>query len=218
VQFLNGTPLKSAVLRLLGMKVGKRVFDDGASFPEKSFVTIGDHATLNAASGAQTHSQEDGAFKSAPTVLGAGVTLGVASFVHYGVTIGDGAVVAADSFLMKGEQVPPGEYWAGNPAQPAEPFADRHEPDQPAAGRGGQVITLTPAPAAPTRRSGIGALLYSLALAVAAVFLLAEPGWDLAWRGVGVGAIVVAACVETATITRRRGRAVRTPERTPIDA
>jgi acetyltransferase-like isoleucine patch superfamily enzyme len=37
--------------------------------------------------------------------------------VHYGVTMEDGAVLAADSFLMKGETVPPGARWGGNPAR-----------------------------------------------------------------------------------------------------
>ena len=55
----------------------------------------------------QCHSQEDGTFKSDRTTIGAGCTLGVGAFVHYGVTMGDGAVLAADSFLMKGEEVPP---------------------------------------------------------------------------------------------------------------
>ena len=55
----------------------------------------------------QCHSQEDGAFKSDRTSLGAGCTLGVGAFVHYGVTMGDGAVLAPDSFLMKGEEMPP---------------------------------------------------------------------------------------------------------------
>jgi acetyltransferase-like isoleucine patch superfamily enzyme len=32
------------------------------------------------------------------------------------VTIGDGAVLAPDSFLMKGEEIPPHERWGGNPA------------------------------------------------------------------------------------------------------
>jgi tetratricopeptide (TPR) repeat protein len=36
--------------------------------------------------------------------------------VHYGVTMGDGAVLAPDSFLMKGEEVPPHTRWGGNPA------------------------------------------------------------------------------------------------------
>jgi acetyltransferase-like isoleucine patch superfamily enzyme len=50
-------------------------------------------------------------------VIGARVTLGVSSFVHYGTTIGDGAILAPDTFLMKGEEVPPGESWGGNPAR-----------------------------------------------------------------------------------------------------
>ena len=32
-------------------------------------------------------------------------------------TIGDGAVLAPDSFLMKGEEIPPGAQWGGNPAR-----------------------------------------------------------------------------------------------------
>jgi hypothetical protein len=36
--------------------------------------------------------------------------------VHYGTTMGDGAVLAPDSFLMKGEEMPEGAYWGGNPA------------------------------------------------------------------------------------------------------
>src|SRR6185369_17308218 len=76
----------------------------------------GDGCTLTAGSVIQCHSQEDGAFKSDHTVLGAGCTLGVGSFVNYGVTMGDGAVLAPDSFLMKGEEIAPRGRWGGNPA------------------------------------------------------------------------------------------------------
>ena len=113
---LNGTPLKSLVWRLLGVRMGRRVFDDGCAFVERTFVTVGDGCTLNAGSIVQCHSQEDGAFKSDRTALGADVTLGVGAFVHYGVTVGDAAAVGPDSFLMKGEVVPAGARWAGNPA------------------------------------------------------------------------------------------------------
>ena len=80
-------------------------------------VTIGDDCTLNEVSGIQCHSQEDGTFKSDYSVLGSNFTLGTAAHVHYGVTIGDGAELAPDSFLMKGEEVPPDARWGGNPAQ-----------------------------------------------------------------------------------------------------
>ena len=36
--------------------------------------------------------------------------------VHYGVTMGDGAVLAADSFLMTGEEVPAHAHGGGDPA------------------------------------------------------------------------------------------------------
>jgi acetyltransferase-like isoleucine patch superfamily enzyme len=84
---------------------------------EKNIVTIGDDVTLNAAAYIQCHSQEDYAFKSDATTIGSGCTVGVAAMVHYGVTMGDGAVLAPDAFLMKGEDVPPHARWAGNPAR-----------------------------------------------------------------------------------------------------
>jgi len=61
--------------------------------------------------------QEDGRYKSGSTLLGAGCTLGVGAHVHYGVHMGDGVVLAADAFLMKGEEVPPRSRGAGNPAR-----------------------------------------------------------------------------------------------------
>lgn len=87
-------------------------------------VTIGDHCTLNAGSVVQCHSQEDGAFKSDTTTLGSDCTVGVGALVHYGVTLGDGAALAPDSFVMKGETVPRYAYWGGNPARQIGPDDD----------------------------------------------------------------------------------------------
>ena len=117
LQAFNGTPFKNLIWRLAGVRLGRRVFDDGLWVTERTLVTIGDDCTFNAGSGVQCHSQEDGAFKSDNTTIGSGCTLGVGAFVHYGVTIGDGAVLAPDSFLMKGEDVPPHAHWGGNPAR-----------------------------------------------------------------------------------------------------
>ena len=114
---LDGTPFKNLTWRLQGVRIGKRVFDDGCAIVEKTLVTIGDHCTLGVRSIIQAHSQESGAFKSDRIAIGAGCTLGIASLVHYGATMGDGAVLASDSFLMKGEQVPAQERWGGNPAR-----------------------------------------------------------------------------------------------------
>ncbi|MGW9450170.1 Pls/PosA family non-ribosomal peptide synthetase [Streptomyces sp. NPDC055632] len=126
LQILNGTPFKSLVWRLLGVRIGRSVFDDGCSLTERTMVTIGDGCTLNAGSVVQCHSQEDGTFKSDTSRIGAGSTLGVGALVHYGVTVGDGARLAADCFLMKGETVPAHDRWSGNPARPTAPEHDAH--------------------------------------------------------------------------------------------
>ena len=139
------------IWRLLGVRIGRRVFDDGASMAEKNLVTIGDDVTLNAGAWIQCHSQEDCAFKSDRITIGSGCTVGVGAMVHYGVTMGDGAVLAPDSFLMKGEEVPPHARWGGNPA--------REMPEQPGrcAGPPGLAGTTAPPPwpaatsAVPTR-------------------------------------------------------------------
>ena len=53
-------------------------------------MTIGDDVVLNTGSVIQCHSLEDGTFTSDRTVIGSGAALGVAAFVHYGVTRGEG--------------------------------------------------------------------------------------------------------------------------------
>ena len=112
----DGTPFKNVLWRLMGVRVGRRVFDDGTHISEPTLTTIGDEAVLNYRSKIQCHSQEDGTFKCDRTTIGTGCTIGVGALVHYGVTMGDGSVLAADSFLMKGEDVPRGARWGGNPA------------------------------------------------------------------------------------------------------
>ncbi|MGV9245792.1 Pls/PosA family non-ribosomal peptide synthetase [Streptomyces sp. NPDC003710] len=123
----NGTPFKNLLWRMLGVRIGRRVFDDGCHVTERTLTAIGDDCTLNIGTKIQCHSQEDGTFKSDRTTLGAGCTLGVAAHVHYGVIVGDNAELAPDSFLMKGEEVPPYARWGGNPAAenpdaPGRPF------------------------------------------------------------------------------------------------
>lgn len=116
-RILNGTPLKGVAWRLLGVRLGRRLFDDGCTLAEKDMVTIGDDCTLNAGSSIQCHSLEDFALKSDRVTIGSGCTVGIGALVHYGVTMGDGAVLAPDSFLMKGEEMPPNARWGGNPAR-----------------------------------------------------------------------------------------------------
>ncbi len=113
----NGTPFRNVIWRLLGVRIGRRVFDDGCIIVDKTLTTIGNDCTLNAGSIIQCHSMEDGIYKSDRTTIGAGCTIGTKAYIHYGVTMGDGAVLDADSFLMKGEEIGPHAQWRGNPAR-----------------------------------------------------------------------------------------------------
>lgn len=122
----SGTPFKSIFMRMLGIKVGKRLYDAGCGIPEKTLVTIGDDCALNEGTVIQGHSLEDGTFKSGRIVLGNRCTVGVEAFVHYGVTMHDGASLEADGFLMKGEDIPEGITYSGNPAR--EVVTPRQDP------------------------------------------------------------------------------------------
>ncbi|MGI5132323.1 Pls/PosA family non-ribosomal peptide synthetase [Pseudonocardia sp. CA-107938] len=133
IQRLNGTPFKAGLWRALGVKVGRRLFDDGLGLTERSLVTIGDHCSMNDRSLIQCHSQENDAFKSDRVVVGSNVTVGVSAFIHYGTRLGDGSIIEADSFVMKGEETGSFTRWGGNPAAelgsaPQLPIASRRKP------------------------------------------------------------------------------------------
>ena len=99
---LDGTPLKTVAWRFLGMRIGQRVFDDGCVIIERTMVAIGDDCALNYGSRIQPHSQEDFGFKSDRIAIGAGCTLSVGAWVHYGVKMGDGSQLAPNAFLNEG--------------------------------------------------------------------------------------------------------------------
>ncbi|EXU67687.1 hypothetical protein Z951_13260 [Streptomyces sp. PRh5] len=51
----NGTPFKPAIWRLLGVRMGHRVFDDGCRILERTLTQVGDDCALNADSILQAH-------------------------------------------------------------------------------------------------------------------------------------------------------------------
>jgi hypothetical protein len=106
----------------------------------------------------QAHSLEDGAFKSDHIVLGPGATIGPRGFVHYGAIVHEGAVLDADAFLMKGQEVPPYTRWRGNPA------AETRDPLV--------ALPMSPSPATPISRLAL-AVLIVVAMSAGVVLALA---------------------------------------------
>jgi len=117
VRLFPGTPFKNLISHLVGVRIGRKVYDGGCIVTDRTLVEIGDYANLNEASVLQAHSLEEGVFKSDQVRIGKACTLGPAAFAHYGITMGDHSVLDADSFLMKGEVLDPYSAWCGNPAK-----------------------------------------------------------------------------------------------------
>jgi non-ribosomal peptide synthetase-like protein len=117
IERFGGTPFKNVVSSLVGIKIGRKVYDGGCSITERTLTEIGDGVNLNEGSVLQAHSLEEGVFKSDTVKIGNGSTLGPGAFVHYGVTMGENVVLDADSFLMKGEVLDDNTVWRGNPAK-----------------------------------------------------------------------------------------------------
>jgi len=115
---LRGTPWLPAYFRLMGAKIGRRVFMDTTDLTEFDLVTIGDDAALNDAAGLQTHLFEDRVMKVSHVTVGARATVGSLAIVLYDAVIGDGAELGDLSVLMKGEALPAGTAWEGSPARP----------------------------------------------------------------------------------------------------
>jgi len=116
---LCGTPFLAACLRLLGVRIGRRVFLDTTDFTEFDLVSMGDDVAFNRNSGAQTHLFEDRVMKLSRSDIGARATIGAYSTTLYDTRIGEDAALGALSILMKGEELPPGTTWEGSPARPA---------------------------------------------------------------------------------------------------
>ena len=116
---LRGTPWINVYLRLMGCKIGKRVFTDTTDFTEQDLVSVGDDAALNENAGLQTHLFEDRVMKVSGIQIGPRATVGSLAIVLYDSVIEADAQLGDLSVLMKGETLPAGTSWEGSPAQPA---------------------------------------------------------------------------------------------------
>ena len=116
---LRGTPYINIYLRLLGCRIGKRVFTDTTDITEPDLVSVGDDAALNENAGLQTHLFEDRVMKVSSVTIGRRATVGSLAIVLYDGVIEDDAQLGDLSVLMKGETLPAGTSWEGSPARPA---------------------------------------------------------------------------------------------------
>ena len=115
-RYTPALPLKNALYRLLGMRVGPRsavglmvMFD--IFFPQD--VTLGDNCVIGYNSTILCHEVTRHEWRRGPVVIGPEVTIGANCTVLPGVVIGAGAVVSAMSLVNR--DVPPGAFVGGVP-------------------------------------------------------------------------------------------------------
>ena len=114
---LTGTPFVCWYFRLLGARIGRRVYMETTDLSEFDLVHIGDQAMLNADCTIQTHLFEDRVMKMSTIDLGPRCKVGAGSLVLYDTRIEEGAALDDLSLLMKGENLPAGTSWMGIPAR-----------------------------------------------------------------------------------------------------
>ncbi len=114
----TGTPVLNLWLRTLGAKIGRGVWLETYWLPEADLVEVGDGASVNRGCVLQTHLFHDRVMSMHTVTFGSGATLGPHSIVLPAAAIGADATVGPVSLVMRGETVPPGTRWAGNPIGP----------------------------------------------------------------------------------------------------
>ena len=119
LQMFTGTPMLGPLLRLYGVKVGRRALIDTTYITEFDLVRIGNDAIIGNNVSLQTHLFEDRVMKMNVVDVEDRVTLGSRSVVLYDTKVREEALLAPLTLVMKGEEVPAGTAWAGIPAQPA---------------------------------------------------------------------------------------------------
>ncbi|MBO0791449.1 MAG: hypothetical protein J2P36_10930, partial [Ktedonobacteraceae bacterium] len=115
---LAGTPWIAPFLRLLGARIGKRVWLATTYLTEFDLVEIGDDVAIGDATSLQTHLFEDRVMKMSTVKIGEGSSIGPRSVVLYDTEVGSGATLDALSLVMKGESLPKETHWQGIPARP----------------------------------------------------------------------------------------------------
>ncbi|MEW5982571.1 MAG: amino acid adenylation protein, partial [Acidobacteriota bacterium] len=117
---LEGTLLINAVLRLMGMRIGRRVVlgPGFAQVVDPDMLCFEDESTVSC--DLQAHTFEDRILKIDRVRVGRSATVGSHTVVFYGADIGDRAFVAPQGIVMKRDALEPDRIYAGSPTRAVE--------------------------------------------------------------------------------------------------
>ncbi|WP_024287407.1 Pls/PosA family non-ribosomal peptide synthetase [Cellulomonas sp. KRMCY2] len=108
-------------LRGMGARIGRGVWCQSYWLPEADLVRLGDGATVGPGCVVQTHLFHDRVMSLDTVTLDDGATLGPHSVILPAARLGVGTTVGPASLVLRGERVPAGSRWVGNPIAPWHP-------------------------------------------------------------------------------------------------
>jgi non-ribosomal peptide synthetase-like protein len=111
-----GTFMAPFFFRLMGCKIGSKVYMETTEITEFDLVHIQSGSALNFGSTIQTHLFEDRIMKMSVIDIGKGCTVGAMSVVLYDSKMGNHSTLDGLSLLMKGETLPAHTKWQGSPS------------------------------------------------------------------------------------------------------
>ncbi len=126
--YLSGTPMIRTYYRLMGARIGARVYIGAGLIDTPDLVEAGDDAIISDRSVLATTAVERGLLRLGTVYLGRGSFVGSMAVVGRNASIGDGGALEDLSSLPAGAHIPAGETWSGSPATP-----DLEAPPRPAA-------------------------------------------------------------------------------------
>lgn len=115
----HGSPALTWWLRSLGARIGRGAWVETYWLPEADLVTVGDGATVNRGCVLQTHLFHDRVMSLDTVRIDAGASLGPHGVVLPAAHLHAGAGVGPGSLVLRGDALPAGTRWAGNPVAPA---------------------------------------------------------------------------------------------------
>ena len=113
-----GAPVLNWWLRAMGARIGRGVWCESYWLPEADLVSLGDGACVNTGCVVQTHLFHDRVMSLDAVTLADGATLGSHGVVLPAATIGASTTVGPASLVLRGDTLPDGTRWTGNPVAP----------------------------------------------------------------------------------------------------
>ncbi|GAA1471637.1 Linear gramicidin synthase subunit D [Corynebacterium felinum] len=112
-----GSGAMNVGLRLLGTRIGAGAWVETYWFPETDLCSVGAGATVGPGVVVQTHLFQDRVMSLDTVTISAGATVAGHSVALPASVIGAGATVGPGSLVMRGDRVPAGTKWQGNPIE-----------------------------------------------------------------------------------------------------